>query len=153
VGVELERMAQLDKEGITYQHDFKPDRKRRVKGVFHTTYNRDNLKAALAELLLLGELCLVDDQWKKRNKVKIGPETLSDLSKRIQTAKWSPTRIKRYVNVPDHSHDVMGKELNYPWLGQVTYEFDPLDLIVIRYITRVSGSILLNILRPKAKNM
>jgi len=80
-------------------------------------YNRDNLKATLAEILLLGELRLVDDQWKRRNKVKIGPETLSDLSKRIQTAKWSPTRIKRYVNVPDHSHDVMGKELNYLWLG------------------------------------
>ena len=110
-------MAQLDKEGITYQHEFKPDRKRRVKGVFHTAYNRDNLKAALAELLLLGELRLVDDQSQRRNKVKIGPETLSDLSKRIRTAKWSPTRIKRYVNVPDHSHDVMGKELNYLWLG------------------------------------
>nr|QHR91238.1 hypothetical protein Q903MT_gene5270 [Picea sitchensis] len=49
-------MAQLDKEGITYQHEFKPDRKRRVKGVFHTAYNRDNLKAALADMLFLYQL-------------------------------------------------------------------------------------------------
>lgn len=60
---------------------------------------------------------------------------------------------KRYVNVPNHSHDVMGKGLNYPRVGQVTYEFDPLDLIVICCITRVPSSILLNILRPKAKNV
>jgi len=53
----------------------------------------------LVEILLLGKLCLVDNQSQWRNKVDIFPQKINEISIRIHTLQWLPI-IKIYVNIP-----------------------------------------------------
>nr|KUM46941.1 hypothetical protein ABT39_MTgene6396 [Picea glauca]QHR86271.1 hypothetical protein Q903MT_gene270 [Picea sitchensis] len=140
--------SRKEKIGIRDKLDsLKVDRRRRLKHVFPLVYDRTNLRAALAELFLLGKLRVVskESQWKK--KITVGPEQISSLSKRIKANKKRSPQIKRFVSNPSlHDAAAMeGKELTYPWAGQRNYEFDPLDLIALRCLTQIFSYMLLPI--------
>jgi hypothetical protein len=73
--------SRKEKIGIRDKLDsLKVDRRRRLKHVFPLVYDRTNLRAALAELFLLGKLRVVskESQWKKKsqsvpNKFRVYP--------------------------------------------------------------------------------
>jgi len=91
----------------------------------------------------------VEDKSRWRNQFQIGPKEVANLSKNRKAAEWSP-HIKRYISNPLFMHDAIGKELSYPWAGQISYEFYPLDLIALRSLTRVFGYMFMFVQKKQA---
>jgi hypothetical protein len=93
VGLEMDRIPQLEKRGIQYKLDsFKFDRRCCLEQVFPLVYDRTNIRAALAKLLLLGKFRVVNKESQWKNKVIVSLKQILILSKRIKANKVPPDK-------------------------------------------------------------